>query len=386
MNLKIKKILLLGASGSVGEQVVSVIEKFPHNFQLVSATVGYNLKIIPKLINKLGVKNIYVIKNEDKINLEKKFPNINFFSSDIGIINFIKKQKYNFAINALSGIFGLKPTLTIIDQKKPLALANKESLVVAGHLIMKALKKSKTQLLTLDSEHSAIWQILQKETFSKINFVILTASGGPFLNKDIKDFKNITIESALNHPTWNMGKKILIDSASMMNKVFEVYEAKWLFNLSSSQIKVMIEPNSFLHGGVQFIDGSMHWEMSRPTMILPIEYAMFYPERALNQEIKPLNIIDFNKLKFLKLDPERYPLFFIGTSYLDKELSWPVVLNAANEVAVALFLKGKISFLDIINVIKQSLKDHQPIAVPTLSEIELIDNKIREKINSKYGG
>ncbi len=385
MNLNRKKILLLGASGSVGQQAISVIEKFPQHFQLVSASIGYNISVIPNLINNLGVKNIYVIKEEDKINLEKQFPKISFFSSKTGIVDFIKKSKYNFAINALSGIFGLRPTLTIIEQKKPLALANKESLVVAGHLIMRALKKSKSQLLTLDSEHSAIWQILQKETFSKINFVILTASGGPFLYKDIADFKNITIKEALNHPTWNMGKKILIDSASMMNKVFEVYEAKWLFNLSLSQIKVMIEPNSFLHGGVQFIDGSLHWELSRPTMILPIEYAMFYPERQANP-IKPLKIEDFNKLKFLKLEEKRYPLFFIGTAYLDQELSWPVVLNAANEMAVALFLEGKITFVEITTIIKEHLQEHQPIAFPALSEIETIDKNIRIKIKNKYGG
>ncbi len=384
MKLKIKKILLLGASGSVGEQVISVVEKFPQFFQITSASVGYRLAIIEKLVTKLKVKHIYVIRENDKINLSKKFPNVTFYASDSGIINFIKASKYNFAINALSGIFGLEPTLSIINAKKPIALANKESLVVGGHLIMKALQKNKSQLLTLDSEHSAIWQILQKEAFAHIDFVILTASGGPFLNTPVNQLADISIDQALNHPTWKMGKKILIDSATMMNKVFEVYEAKWLFSLVPVQIKVMIEPNSFVHGGVQFTDGSMQWQLSKPTMILPIEYAMFYPERIINQDIKPLNLDDFNKLKFLKLDAEKYPLFFIGTSYLDRELSWPVVLNAANEMAVSLFLRGRIKFLEINEIIKAALAQHQPIAKPTFSEIIKLDRSIREVINNKY--
>ncbi len=384
--IKNRNILLLGASGSVGSQALEIIKKNKSFFKITGASVGNNTKIVESLIQDFEVSNIFVLKKEDKLILKNKFPKINFYCSEDNINKFIKKCNYDFAINAISGIAGLEPTLTIIGQGKTLALANKESLVVGGHLIMKKLRSSKSHLMTVDSEHSAIWQILQKSTLDDINFVILTASGGPFLNTPRSELENIDVDQALNHPTWKMGKKISVDSATMMNKVFEVYEAKWLFNLKKDQIKAVIEPNSFVHGGVQFKDGSMQWQLSKPTMILPIKYAMFYPERTKDQELKPLSIDDFNKLKFIKLTQEKFPLFFLGTSYLDKPLSWPVVINAANEVAVDLFLNKKIKFLDIEKVIQFSLDNHEALDKPNLKDIIRIDNKVRKEIMNKYGG
>lgn len=292
-----KNIAIFGSTGSIGESTLNVIRENPNLFRVVTLVAGQNIEKLIKQINEFKPNNVYIIKKENADILKSLYKNINIFYGKDGIEEISKLIDFDIAVSALVGIAGLKPTYNMIKNGKDVALANKEVLVTAGELIMKVAKENGAKILTVDSEHSAIMQCLNGEENNQIDKILLTASGGPFFDKEITD--NITVEDALNHPTWNMGKKVTIDSSTMMNKGFEVIEAKWLFNVEPSQIEVVVHRKSLVHSMVQFKDGTIMANIGPKSMQIPIAYALNYPSRISNN-IEKLNLFQISDLKFEK--------------------------------------------------------------------------------------
>ena len=293
-----KKIVLLGASGSIGLQSIDVIKKHKEKFEIVAFSVGKNIKICKELITTLGCKTVCVYSKDDKEILEKEFVDVDFYYGDDGLISLTNIVEYDLLINALVGFVGLMPTINAIRNKKDVALANKETLVVAGSIVNEELKKNNCKLFPIDSEHSAILQCLQGNKLSQVKKIIITASGGSFRNLSRNELKDVTIEQALNHPNWLMGEKITIDSATMMNKGFEVIEAHYLFNINYENIEVVLHEESVIHSMVEYIDGAIMAQIGSADMRVPIQYALSYPER-LNFK-SDFSISDIGQLNFRK--------------------------------------------------------------------------------------
>jgi 1-deoxy-D-xylulose-5-phosphate reductoisomerase len=298
-----------------------------------------------------------------------------------GIVDFIRTGDYDLLVNALVGFSGLLPTIETIKRGKDIALANKESLVVAGELINTMLKTSGTRLVPIDSEHSAILQCIQGETSNKVSKITLTASGGPFLNVSRKKLEDVTPEQALRHPNWKMGNKISIDSATMMNKGFEIIEGKWLFNINIENIQVIIHPQSIVHSLVEFEDGSVKAQLGVPDMRLPIQYAITYPERIAS-DFPRLKLDDIKSLTFFEPDFDKFECLKLAYDVIRLGGSYPVVLNASNEIAVELFLNKRISFLDIPDLIKEALDKNENHNELDIENILSVDKWSREIVNS----
>ena len=362
-----KKILLLGASGSIGKQTIDVINNHSNELKLVGASVGKNTDYLKELLNNYDLEYAYCIEKDEE--LIKKYPNTKFYFGD-DIKEIVKEKSYDTLVNALVGYVGFEPTLNAINAKKNIALANKETLIVGGDIINKALKENNVNLYPIDSEHSAIFQCLQGNNKEDVNKLIITASGGSFRDKTREELKNVTVEDALKHPNWNMGAKITIDSATMMNKGFEIIEAHHLFGFDFDHIDAIIQKESIIHSMVEYKDGSIIGQLGLPDMRLPIKYSLLYPRHV---ESKNGEHLDFNKissLSFNKIDYERYPLVKLAYEVGRKGGNLGAVLVGANDESVRLFLDKKISFLDIEKNVIDAVKTCKYIENPSLEDLK----------------
>ncbi|WP_414052682.1 1-deoxy-D-xylulose-5-phosphate reductoisomerase [Macrococcus animalis] len=367
-----KHIGILGASGSVGMQGIDIIREHADSFKLVSFAVGKSIDIAQRIIDEFNPE-ICCIQNEhdmDKLNINGKQTKVVF--GDQGLLEVAGYEKNDVLLNSILGSVGLRPTLHAIDKGIDIALANKETLVVAGEIVMQRAKEKGVNILPVDSEHSAIFQCLNGENVKNIEKLIITASGGSFRDLTREQLKDVTLEDALNHPNWSMGKKITIDSATMMNKGLEVIEAKWLFDLPVERIETILHKQSIIHSMVEFNDTSVIAQLGTPDMRMPILYAFSYPER-MQRNAERLNLADIATLDFKAMDLERFKCLALAYRAIEIGGTLPVVMNAVNEVAVQLFLDGKITFLDIETLIEHAMDEHVVIQNPDLETILAID-------------
>lgn len=371
-----KNIVILGASGSIGTQAIDVIENHSETFNLVGLTVGQNIDYAIKVIETLHPEIVSVQNEKDVARLEGY--DVKVVHGREGLVQVATYEKADIVLNSLLGSVGLEPTIRAIESGKNIALANKETLVVAGELVMQYAKKYNVDILPVDSEHAAIFQCLNGERKDLIQKVIITASGGSFRDLSREELKNVTVEDALNHPNWSMGHKITIDSATMMNKGFEVIEAKWLFDLDIDQIETILHKESIIHSMVEFVDTSVMAQLGTPDMRMPIQYAFTYPER-IEHNAPSLNLAEIAQLNFKAMDFNRYKCLKYAYDAIKMGGTMPVVLNAVNEVAVAKFLNKEIGFLDIERLIEQEMDAHDVIPHPTLEQILEIDDYYKTK-------
>lgn len=353
------RLAVLGATGSIGKQTLDIVRAFPDKFKVISLSAGQNLKLLQEQIAEFKPKFVYYQGNREKLPAGIKFTMPEEMATHSGI---------DIVVNAISGTAGFKPALAAIRAGKKVALANKESIVMAGEILTREAKLYKAKILPVDSEPSAIWQCLQGER-QKPSRLIITASGGPFLHSSASEMKNITAAQALKHPSWQMGKKITIDSATLMNKGLEIIEAHWLFNIPFENIEVVIHPQSIIHSMVEFSDGSTKAQMSLPDMRFPIMYALSYPQRLFNPELPRLNWNTMEKLTFETPDYKRFPCLQLAIEAGKQGGTLPAVLCGADEMAVEAFLTGRIKFTEIFTLVEKALATHKNISNPILEEI-----------------
>ncbi|WP_059170143.1 1-deoxy-D-xylulose-5-phosphate reductoisomerase [Bacillus sp. FJAT-27445] len=377
-----KYISLMGATGSIGTQTLDIIREHPDSFRLSAFSAGRNSDLARKIITEFKPVFVSMQEKADADKLAAEFPGTAFSSGESGLARVATHESTDIVVNAVVGSVGLKPTLEAIDSGKTIALANKETLVTAGHLVMDAASKKGVSLLPVDSEHSAIFQALQGEDAKNIERLIITASGGSFRDRSRADLKDVTVEEALNHPNWSMGAKITIDSATMMNKGLEVIEAHWLFSLPYEKIDVLLHRESIIHSMIEFHDSSIIAQLGSPDMRVPIQYALSYPDRFPLKAAKRLNLAEVGKLHFQEMDFERFRCLRFAYEAGKSGGSLPTVLNAANEAAVAAFLEGRIRFLEIEELIERALNAHDRIGNPGLEDILHADWETRRYITS----
>lgn len=381
-----KNIAVLGVTGSIGMQCVDVVKNHSDLFNIVGVSAGHNIQKLEEVIQTVQPKYVSVIDQDDAINLSKRYPNIKFYYGQEGLIKIATLEEVTILLNAVVGFVGLVPTIEAIKHHKDIALANKETLVVAGHIITRLVKEYGVKLLPVDSEHSAIFQSMNGEKHSQINKILITASGGSFRDKTREQLVGVTKEQALNHPNWSMGAKITIDSATMFNKGFEVIEAKWLFDVDYDDIIVYIHPESIIHSMVEYNDTAIIAQLGTPDMRLPIQYALTYPDRFPIINSKRLKLEDIGTLHFKTPDLNRYRALKMAYEAGKKGGSQPCVLNAANEQAVSLFLNDKIEFLQIEELVESALNDHQWVSDPSLERLLEIDKWARKHVLDEIGG
>ncbi len=381
-----KNIAILGSTGSIGRNTLEVVRNLNKNGYPIRAaylTAHSNSELLQKQIDEFRPDAVVIFDESLHKELKSHCGNTKceVLQGRNGITEIIKKGEYDLLVNSLVGFAGLEPTLEAIKRGKKIALANKESLVVAGEIISKLIKKPETYIIPIDSEHSAILQCIWGEAINSVRKITLTASGGPFINYTKKQLEDVTIAQALNHPNWKMGNKITIDSATLMNKGFEIIEGKWLFNMDVSNIEVVIHPQSIIHSLVEFSDGSVKAQLGIPDMKIPIQYAITFPERIASDYPR----LDLNKLKsltFFAPDIEKFECLKIAYDVIKLGGSYPVVLNASNEVAVDMFLKKKIRFLEIPGLIKLALDKHVNHLESDVEGIFEIDKWSREVVKN----
>lgn len=373
-----KKISLLGATGSIGWQTYDILKEQRDAFQLVAFSSGKNLEKTREMIETLKPELVSVQLEEDALKLAKEFPNIQFTFGAKGLVEVATHPDSTVLVNAVLGSVGLESTLAAIRMGKTIAIANKETLVTAGHLVMAEAKKYKVAILPVDSEHSAIFQSMNGENPKNIERLIITASGGSFRDKTREQLKHVTVADALNHPNWSMGAKITIDSATMMNKGLEVIEAHVLFDMPYDKIDVLLHRESIIHSLVEYHDTSVIAQLGTPDMRVPIQYALSYPDRIPLQNGQRLNLAQIGQLHFQEMDFERYPA--LRLAYEAGRMGGTILtaMNAANEAAVEAFLQGKITFLEIDETIERVMQAHQNIAVPDLQTILHVDSETRK--------
>jgi 1-deoxy-D-xylulose-5-phosphate reductoisomerase len=353
-----KTLSLLGSTGSIGQNVLEVVRTFPERFQIIGLSAGRNIKILASQVMEFAPECISVADASSVAPLQELLPenyHNKIFVGDAGNRRIATLKGADMVISAVVGAVGLLPTLDAIAAGKDIGLANKETLVMAGRLVMQAVKEHNVSLLPIDSEHSAIFQALEAGRRSDMGMIILTASGGPFRTLGQEDLSRVTPAQALDHPNWDMGQKISIDSATLMNKGLEVIEARWLFDVAADKIRVVVHPQSIVHSLVEFIDGSVVAQLGIPDMRIPIAYALSYPER-IELGLSRLSLSDCGNLSFEKPDYKRFPALRLAFDVLDEGGVKPAVLNAANEVAVAAFLAEKIGFTAITEVVAATLQ------------------------------
>lgn len=380
-----KKICILGVTGSIGTQSVDVVKNNPDEFKIVSMSAGRNIALLEEIMNTVEVDHICVQNEEDMLYLANKYPRKTFYFGTDGLIKIATLEDVEVVLNAIVGFAGLIPTMKAIEAHKDIALANKETLVVAGHLIIPLVKEHNVRLLPVDSEHSAIFQSLNGEHHDDISKIILTASGGSFRDKSREELENVTVEQALKHPNWSMGAKITIDSATLFNKGLEVMEAKWLFDVDYDDIEVLIHPESIVHSMVEFKDTSVIAQLGTPDMRLPIQYALTYPRRFPLINAKKLSLGQIGTLHFVKPDFNRFHALELAYKAGRMGESMPCVLNGANEAANALFLKNKIRFLDIERLVEEAMDAHELVINPSLDELIKIDAWARQYVMDRVG-
>ena len=373
----IKQVAVLGSTGSIGRQTLEVISTHPKHFRIIGLAAGKNCNLLTRQIKQFKPRFVYSQDKKARLaNAKGKFLSLEEMASH---------PEVDIVVMATSGKWGLQPTLAAVRAGKRLALANKESLVMAGELITTEAKRSRAKILPIDSEHSAIWQCLEGER-EKPSRIILTASGGPFYHYSQAKLDKVTAEQALKHPSWRMGKKVTIDSATLMNKGLEIIEAHWLFGMPVDSINVLVHPQSIIHSMVEFSDGSVKAQLGCPDMRLPIQYALSYPVRLSNPKLPKLDWETIKELTFAPPDLDAFPCLKLAREAGRKGGTYPAVLCGADEVAVELFLAERIKFTDIARLVKQALEKHQAISHPTLEEILAADNWAREEVRRLISG
>lgn len=373
-----KKISLLGATGSIGIQTIDILESNPDKFELVSFAAGMNIDKVREIAKTFQPRMISVIHREDAERLKSEFPSIKFVYGNEGLTEVAAHTGADILVNAVIGSVGLGPTLEAIRSGITIAIANKETLVAAGDIVMEEARKHNVPLLPVDSEHSALFQSLNGENPKHIAKLILTASGGSFRNLTRDELANVTVEEALAHPNWSMGNKLTIDSATMMNKGLEVIEAHHLFSMPYEQIDVLLHRESIIHSMVEFEDTSVMAQLGSPDMRVPIQYALTYPERIPMQNAKRLRLEEIGKLHFEKMDFTRFKALALAYAAGKEGGTMPTAMNAANEIAVSLFMNGKIPFVEIENIIERVMESHQTIIKPNLEAIMEVDSNTRK--------
>ena len=377
-----KRISILGSTGSIGVNALKVIRDISESYEIVNLSGNMNADLMIKQCEEFQPKSIVMINEEAAEKVQKELMNkdIEVLSGRGNLLRISKEKNVDLVLNALVGSSGMEPTLEALKAGVDVALSNKESLVVAGDLITSSMKNSGANLFPVDSEHSAIWQCMVGESVNDIEKIILTGSGGPFRKRSIDSFSKITVADALNHPNWDMGKKITVDSATMMNKGLEVIEAYWLFNMHPSQIEIVVHPQSIIHSMIQFKDGSIKAQMGVPDMKIPIQYALTYPHH-LEAGWERLDFKLLGDLSFQEPDFDRFPCIQLAYKALDEMGTTPAVLNMANDYCVYKFLNEKIKFIDIPIIIKSAMKNHQWVENPNLDYLRELDLWAKNFVN-----
>jgi len=379
-----KKIGVFGSTGSIGCNTLEVVRNLNRNgfnIEVIFLTTNKRIDILAEQVTSFKPETVYIQdpKKAEEFKSLYNFKDLKIHTGDSQLLNIIRQDNYELLISSVVGFNGLRPAVEAIKAGKKIALANKETLVAAGHLVNSLLKEFNTELIPIDSEHSAILQCIKGEDKDSVSKIILTGSGGPFRTKTLDEIRKSTLSDALNHPNWDMGDKITIDSATLMNKGLEVIEAKWLFDIEVENVEVVIHPQSIIHSMVEFKDRSIKAQLGIPDMKIPIQYAITYPKR-MSSDFPRMDFKKYNTLTFEEPDLEKFECLNLAYRVLQENGTYPVVLNAANEVAVDLFLKNKIKFLDIPKIIKRSLDNHKSITNFELEHIFEIDKATRNEI------
>jgi len=386
--ISMKRLSILGSTGSIGQKTLEVVSLYPERFRVTALAARSNVNLLAEQIRRFSPRLVSLQDRESAEELSRRLalptdPPVRIAWGISGLLEVATCPDSDLVVSAMVGAAGLHPTLEALRAEKDVALANKESLVMAGGLIMEEAARRKVRILPIDSEHSAVFQCLEGKRREDLRHIILTASGGPFWQLPRENFAQVTPQRALNHPTWSMGRKVSIDSSTLMNKGLEVIEAKWLFGLDLDQIQVIIHPQCVIHSMVEFVDGTILAQMAITDMRLPILYALSYPER-LPSFRDPLPLTRLQPLTFEPLDTERFPCFAYAYEAARIGGSAPIVLNAANEMAVKLFLEERIRYTDIPLLIRRALDSHRPRQVKDLEEILEVDRMVREEIEKEY--
>ena len=377
-----KNIILLGATGSIGTSTLNLIRKKREKFNLIGVSTYEKTEQLKLISEEFNVKNVCFFKNDQGIIFDKS---IKVMKGHQGLLE-LASLNCDIVVSGISGLAGLMPAYMALNNGNHIAIANKEPLVVAGNILIECSKKNNVKILPVDSEHNSIFQCFDNNLRENISHITLTASGGPFLNRSLNSFKEITIEEALKHPKWEMGKKISIDSATLINKALEVIEAGFLFELKSNQINVVIHPESIIHGLVHYKDGSVLANLALPDMISPLSVAIGYPERY-NLDLPKLDLVEVSQLNFLKPDLKKFPGLNFGWHALNEPNYFSIILNASNEIAVDLFLKKRIKFTSIVEIIDKCLNEQKFNSANNLEETLEIDKMSRifaKKISEKF--
>jgi 1-deoxy-D-xylulose-5-phosphate reductoisomerase len=374
--MSMKKISILGSTGSIGRNCLEVVSRSDNAWNVVGLSAGRNTELLQKQVMKFRPEIISLEREEDASEFSRRFPDYSsrIFHGQEGAEAVARYEESEIVVSAITGINGLRPTLGAVQSGKRVALANKESLVVAGALILETARRTGSQIIPVDSEHSGVFQCLAKEDPEYVKKVILTASGGPFFNLSAEEMKNKTLDEALNHPRWKMGKKVTIDSATLMNKGLELIEARWLFGLEPEQLDILIHPQSVVHSLVEMRDGSVLAQLSPTDMKIPIQYALTYPERK-ESPLPSLDLSQVGALEFYEIDNAKFPLVELARKALEEGGSVSVVLNTANEVAVEAFIKGRIGFSAIAEIVAEAVESHTKRDIGSLEEIFDIDRE-----------
>lgn len=381
-----KKLTILGSTGSIGVSTLEVVSAYRDRFQVVALTAGSNLELLKQQIEAFRPGLVSVLNADLAMQLDRMLtgPKPEIHHGVPGLIAAATAGESDVVVAAIVGAAGLVPTAAAIRAGKDIALANKETLVTAGRIIMDLVKEKGVGLYPVDSEHSAVFQSLEGQSRKDVKRIILTASGGPFLNLPLENLLRVSIADALNHPNWSMGQKITIDSATMMNKGLEVIEARWLFDTPAERIAVNIHPQSIIHSMVEYADGCVMAQLGVPDMKAPIAYALTYPER-IPTGVKPLDLTALSGLTFMAPDYQRFPALKLAYDALAAGESMPAVMNAANEVAVEAFLQGKIGFTDIATSIARTMDNHEPRSIATVEDVLSFDLWARGKTRELLG-
>ncbi len=385
-----KRIAIIGSTGSIGTQALDVIRSYPEKLQAAALAAGKNIRKMEEQIREFHPELVCMWDENAAAELRSRVTDlpVRVVSGMDGLCEIAVMEHSDMFLNAVVGMIGIQPTLAAIGAEKTIALANKETLVAAGHLIMPAIEAMGVELLPVDSEHSAIFQCMNGEPRTKIDRILLTCSGGTFRGKKKEELLHRRASEALNNPNWKMGAKVTIDSASLVNKGLEVMEARWLFDVDVDRIQVVVQPQSIMHSAVQYVDGSVIAHLASPDMRQPIQYAFFYPDR-MPLSIKPLDLFELADLRFERPDTDTFRGLPLAYRAARTGGSMPTVFNAANEEAVSVFMQDRIEFLDIYDLIEGAMDDHRPIAAPTLEQILETEKEARENVRRRiaaFGG
>ncbi len=381
MSSKQRNIAILGSTGSIGRNSLVVLEKLPDQFRVTYLTTNVNIDLLENQVSHFHPRGVVILDEQQAQRFRQRVSNVEVLSGVNGLLEVARRDDVDIVLNALVGFAGLKPTVEAIQHRKQIALANKETLVVAGAIVTALAKEYNVRILPIDSEHSAIFQCLVGEDKMQLKRIILTASGGPFLNTPIEKFHNITVEEALKHPNWKMGNKITIDSATLMNKGLEVIEAYWLFGIPTENIDVVIHPQSIIHSMVEFIDGSIKAQIGLPDMKIPIQYALTYPER-MPLDVPHVNFPKLHEMTFFEPDRTKFRCLQLAYDALSIGGTAPAVMNAANEIAVQAFLERKITFDKIPQLIEQALTTQANHRTPEIENTIEADIATREFVRT----